>query len=179
MRGLCDGIGGAPFTRQGRQRTDVTRPVDTPCPASMNLPLDCERHARLNVREFPLIVCQNRSPMKGIIMATGTVKWFNSDKGYGFIAPDQGSTDVFVHISAVQRAGLTGLADGQKVSYDIVRDKRSGKDSADNLQTLARKSASWPKAVKSGTGATCWRRLSWPGQCWGSASAPGGRLVRR
>jgi CspA family cold shock protein len=74
--------------------------------------------------------------MKGSIMATGTVKWFNNDKGYGFIAPDQGSTDVFVHISAVSRAGMSSLAEGQKVSYDIVRDKRSGKDSADNLQAL-------------------------------------------
>lgn len=69
-------------------------------------------------------------------MATGTVKWFNSDKGYGFIAPDQGSGDVFVHISAVQRAGLNTLNEGQKVSYEVTQDRRSGKSSADNLQTL-------------------------------------------
>jgi cold shock protein len=73
---------------------------------------------------------------KGIAMATGTVKWFNADKGYGFIAPDQGSTDVFVHVSAVQRAGLNTLNEGQKVSFDVTQDRRTGKSSADNLQAL-------------------------------------------
>lgn len=68
------------------------------------------------------------------MVATGTVKWFNSQKGYGFIQPDQGGPDVFVHISAVERAGLSGLADGQKVSFDIETDRRSGKASAGNLQ---------------------------------------------
>ena len=67
-------------------------------------------------------------------MATGTVKWFNGQKGYGFIQPDQGGPDVFVHISAVERAGLSGLNDGQKVSYEIETDRRSGKASAANLQ---------------------------------------------
>ena len=66
-------------------------------------------------------------------MATGTVKWFNSTKGFGFIQPDDGGTDVFVHISAVERAGLRGLNDGQKIRYEIVQDRRSGKSSADNL----------------------------------------------
>jgi CspA family cold shock protein len=67
------------------------------------------------------------------IMATGTVKWFNGQKGYGFIQPDEGGADVFVHISAVQRSGLNGLDEGQKVSYEIVKDKRTGKSAADNL----------------------------------------------
>ena len=67
-------------------------------------------------------------------MNTGTVKWFNTAKGFGFIQPDNGSTDVFVHISAVERAGMRSLADGQKIRYDIVQDKRSGKSSADNIQ---------------------------------------------
>jgi cold shock protein len=67
-------------------------------------------------------------------MATGTVKWFNADKGYGFIQPDASGPDVFVHISAVERAGLRNLNEGQKVSYDVVADKRSGKASADNLR---------------------------------------------
>jgi cold shock protein len=66
-------------------------------------------------------------------MASGTVKWFNTTKGYGFIQPDDGGSDIFVHISAVERAGLRSLNDGQKVNYEIVQDKRSGKSSADNL----------------------------------------------
>ena len=65
---------------------------------------------------------------------TGTVKWFNETKGYGFIQPDDGSKDVFVHISAVERAGMRNLIEGQKISYEIQTDKRSGKDSAGNLQ---------------------------------------------
>ena len=67
-------------------------------------------------------------------MATGTVKWFNGQKGFGFIQPDQGGADVFVHISAVERAGLNGLNEGDKISYDLVADKRRGKSSADNLK---------------------------------------------
>ena len=60
-------------------------------------------------------------------MATGTVKWFNATKGFGFIQPDDGSTDVFVHISAVERAGMRGLNDGQKISYELVKDRKSGR----------------------------------------------------
>jgi CspA family cold shock protein len=67
-------------------------------------------------------------------MANGTVKWFNATKGYGFIQPDQGGTDVFVHISAVEKAGLRSLQDGQKVAYEVVQNR--GKASAENLQTL-------------------------------------------
>lgn len=67
-------------------------------------------------------------------MATGTVKWFNPDKGFGFIQPDNGGPDAFVHISAVERAGLRGLREGEKVSYELLADRKSGKMSADNLK---------------------------------------------
>jgi CspA family cold shock protein len=66
-------------------------------------------------------------------MATGTVKWFNGQKGFGFIQPNDGGKDVFVHISAVERAGLSGLAEGQKVNFEIKADKIRGKTSAENL----------------------------------------------
>jgi CspA family cold shock protein len=69
-------------------------------------------------------------------MATGTVKWFNATKGFWFIQPDAGGADVFVHISAVERAGLSGLNEGQKIAYEIVADKRTGKSSADNLKPV-------------------------------------------
>jgi len=68
-------------------------------------------------------------------MARGTVKWFNSQKGFGFIQPDDGSKDVFVHISAVERAGMHGLNEGQKVAFDVVTDRKTGKCSADNLRS--------------------------------------------
>jgi CspA family cold shock protein len=93
--------------------------------------------------------CQNRSePLvadrlqqastdwEEIDMTTGTVKFFNGTKGFGFITPDDGGPDVFVHISAVERAGLRTLADGQKVSFDAVLDQRKGKSAAENLQPL-------------------------------------------
>lgn len=67
-------------------------------------------------------------------MNTGTVKFFNSTKGFGFIAPDNGGADVFVHISAVERAGMRTIAEGQKLSFDVVKDNRSGKSAAENLQ---------------------------------------------
>ena len=69
-------------------------------------------------------------------MTTGTVKWFNAQKGFGFIQPDDGSKDAFVHISAVERAGLNHLVEGQKIEFDLVSDQRSGKLSAANLRTV-------------------------------------------
>lgn len=74
------------------------------------------------------------TPTESKTMQTGTVKWFNSQKGFGFIQPANGSQDVFVHISAVERAGMSTLNEGQKISFDIVTDKRSGKKSADALK---------------------------------------------
>ena len=69
-------------------------------------------------------------------MATGKVKWFNETKGYGFIAPDAGGNDIFVHISAVERAGLRSLKENQAVSYEVATDRKSGKLSADQLRAL-------------------------------------------
>lgn len=77
---------------------------------------------------------QRISIERGTLMATGTVKWFNGTKGFGFIQPDDGGQDVFVHISAVEKAGLRDLADGQKISYEVVTDQRRGKSSAENLK---------------------------------------------
>ena len=70
------------------------------------------------------------------LMQTGTVKWFNGQKGFGFIQPEGGGSDVFVHISAVERAGMTSLAEGQKVSFELEKDPRSGKTSAGQLQAV-------------------------------------------
>ena len=69
-------------------------------------------------------------------MAIGTVKFFNGQKGYGFIQPDNGGPDVFVHISAVERSGLRGLAEGQKVKFDVEPDRRTGKSAAANLSAV-------------------------------------------
>jgi len=69
-------------------------------------------------------------------MTIGTVKFFNSTKGFGFIQPDDGSPDVFVHVTAVERAGIPTIAEGQKLSFDVVKDSRSGKSAADNLQIV-------------------------------------------
>jgi CspA family cold shock protein len=69
-------------------------------------------------------------------MSTGTVKWFNSAKGFGFIQPDDGGKDAFVHISAVERAGLNHLVEGQKIEFELVSDQRTGKLSAANLKTV-------------------------------------------
>ena len=69
-------------------------------------------------------------------MIKGTVKWFNGQKGFGFIEPEDGSKDVFVHISAVERAGMPSLNEGQKISFEVVADRRTGKSSADNLRAV-------------------------------------------
>ena len=69
-------------------------------------------------------------------MSVGTVKWYNRTKGYGFIQPDDGSKDVFVHVSAVERAGLQELNEGQKLSYELLTDRRTGKAAADRLQAM-------------------------------------------
>jgi len=71
---------------------------------------------------------------RSVLMSQRTVKWFNATKGFGFIQPDDGSKDVFVHVSAIERAGLRGLTEGQRIAYDLVADRRTGKSSADNLR---------------------------------------------
>jgi CspA family cold shock protein len=81
-------------------------------------------------------ISRSAGSKRGLQVATGTVKWFNSEKGYGFIQPDDGSPDVFVHISAVERSGLQDLKDGQKLSYEPTKDRRSGKTAAEDLRAL-------------------------------------------
>jgi len=90
-----------------------------------------------NANRMELNSCFMQPKLKmlgGVTMAKGTVKWFNASKGFGFIQPDNGGPDIFVHISAVERAGLSTLQDGQKVQYELVPDRRTGKASAENLQ---------------------------------------------
>jgi len=100
------------------------------CPAStsfQNIDDTCARVLRLRLLHFSL---------KGNTMTKGTVKWFNSQKGFGFIQPEGGGPDVFVHISAVERSGLHGLNEGQQISFEIVADRRTGKSAADRLQVV-------------------------------------------
>lgn len=100
--------------------------------------IGCAAHD-CNLCELPPTVDLRRKPVrpdtKEQHVNTGTVKWFNVTKGFGFITPDQGGNDVFVHISAVERAGLRGLNEGQKVSYEIEPDRKTGKSAAANLKT--------------------------------------------
>jgi CspA family cold shock protein len=81
-------------------------------------------------------VASRRSFEESEIMATGVVKWFNMAKGFGFIAPDEGGQDVFVHVSAVERSGLTGLREGQAISFDVENDPRKNKPSAVNIKPI-------------------------------------------
>lgn len=84
----------------------------------------------------PVAMAASGNARRGNSMSTGTVKWFNPTKGFGFIQPDDGTNDVFVHISSVERAGLDNLREGQKVSFDLERDPRKGKTAAVNLRAL-------------------------------------------
>ena len=128
---------------------DFRSEVSMACPAAMTLLSHCPNHAGLP-RSRP---CQRRSPEAFALqsigaqlgslalfeeraMARGTVKWFNASKGFGFIQPDAGGADVFVHISAVERAGLRDLHERQKIAYEVVADRRTGKSSADNLKSV-------------------------------------------
>jgi CspA family cold shock protein len=84
--------------------------------------------------DWPLAHIHVQTTVKGFPMETGTVKWYNETKGYGFIQPDNGGKDVFVHATALERAGMRGLREGQKISYELQTDQRTGRTSAVNLQ---------------------------------------------
>jgi cold shock protein len=122
---------GAAFQTKFWYRLWVARPVRPKCEP---------RHAPREGRRFPGFACgkpRHRSRLSPLVqgsadVATGTVKWFNATKGYGFIQPDGGGKDVFVHISAVEKAGFSSLVEGAKVSYEVISDR--GKESAGNLR---------------------------------------------
>jgi cold shock protein len=105
-------------------------------PGTNALRLTDEISLNLDRRRPPPGALPDTRHAKGQGMSTGTVKWFNSQKGFGFIQPDDGGKDVFVHISAVERAGMSNLNEGQKLSYELTQDKRSGKTSADQLRAV-------------------------------------------
>jgi len=90
----------------------------------------------MRFRRFALREPASSILRKGFLMTTGTVKWFNLQKGFGFIAPDDGGKDAFVHISAVERAGISDLREGQKLRFELVSDQKSGKMSAESLAIL-------------------------------------------
>jgi CspA family cold shock protein len=114
---------------------DVDRRIGSFCPqvALRGLP-SFRPEIKVRFRLSPLASGGQHIVVKGIRMATGTVKWFNTTKGFGFIQPDDGGKDVFVHISAVERSGIRHLTEGQKIEFDLVADRRSGKQSAENLK---------------------------------------------
>src|SRR6185436_10393315 len=95
------------------------------------------RRLRSSKQVQPCVACDPRPRFRGVLpMATGVVKWFNMAKGFGFIAPDEGGQDVFVHVSAVERSGLTGLREGQAVSFDVETDPRKNKPAAVNIKAV-------------------------------------------
>src|ERR1700747_1250431 len=94
-----------------------------------DIPLNLERTGCVTCVAQLCLVSKERSPM-----SVGTVKWFNNQKGFGFIQPDNGSKDVFVHISAVERAGVSTLQKGQNISYEVAVDRRTGKSAAESLR---------------------------------------------
>src|SRR6516162_9725590 len=124
---LLPGTGQAPKFRQPLRRGSACSPrsCSSAGPAHRN---HSEGRSVAHSRAPALLHDRTR------IMATGTVKWFNTQKGYGFIQPESGGKDVFVHISAVERAGLSNLREGQKISFDSERDQRNGKEAAINLK---------------------------------------------
>jgi CspA family cold shock protein len=127
-RAACD------FEDDTRRRQNIAKDVENEIAIAY-----CRRRALAVIghfaRTFNLAFAQVRWPIRRErIMAAGTVKWFNATKGFGFIQPDAGGTDVFVHISAVERADMRDLNEGQKIVYEVVADRRTGKSSADNLK---------------------------------------------
>jgi CspA family cold shock protein len=99
-------------------------------------PLSPNLDSETGVPRFARLIPDVQLTVKGHSMKTGTVKFYNSQKGFGFIAPDDGSKDVFVHATALEAAGMRGLVEGQKISFDVQADRRSGKEAAANLQQV-------------------------------------------
>ena len=137
----CDGLGRAPppqtstcsLVLQGSRRPRHRPSAPERCRSSCTPP-HFRVASRINVGTCT--VAGKSSIAREMTLPNGTVKFFNSDKGFGFISPDGGGTDTFVHISAVERSGLSTLREGQKVSYEIVQDRRSGKAAAKNISAL-------------------------------------------
>jgi CspA family cold shock protein len=116
-----------------RASAETTWPRRSLC---VGLTISPKLESKCATRERGRNKCKPASEREKRDMPEGTVKWFNSQKGFGFIQPADGSKDVFVHISAVERAGMSGLNEGQRISFDLVTDRKSGKTSAGNLQAI-------------------------------------------
>jgi len=135
----CDGLGRAP-PPQTSNCSHVLQGSRRPRPSALErcrsscTPPHFRVASRINVGTST--VAGKSSIAREMTLPNGTVKFFNSEKGFGFISPDGGGTDTFVHISAVERSGLSTLREGQKVSYEIVQDRRSGKAAAENISAL-------------------------------------------